>query len=104
YRGSACALRCILVPPRQIYSYLEVATANPFDIDAEKGLAFATAREVRMLLASPSKIRGKLDELYRDEYAVGRLLEGMGGDFEVKAIEEEDDTAVSAEEASRRPI
>ena len=38
-------------------SYLEVATANPFDIDAEKMLAFASGREVRMLLASPSSIR-----------------------------------------------
>ncbi len=28
----------------------------------------------------------------------------MGGDFEVKEIEDEDDAAVSAEEASRRPI
>jgi type II secretory ATPase GspE/PulE/Tfp pilus assembly ATPase PilB-like protein/CheY-like chemotaxis protein len=98
------ARRFNVVPLRQTDSYLEVATANPFDIDAEKGLAFATAREVRMALASPSKIREKLDELYRDEDAVSRLLEGIGGDFEVKAIEDEDDTAVSAEEASRRPI
>ena len=34
--------------------------------DAEKMLAFATGREVRMLLGSPSKIREKLDELYRE--------------------------------------
>ena len=46
-------------------SYLEVATSNPFDIDAEKGLAFATGREVRLKLASPAKISEKLDELYR---------------------------------------
>ncbi|HYF40195.1 MAG TPA: type II/IV secretion system protein, partial [Gemmatimonadales bacterium] len=87
-------------------SYLEVATANPFDIDAEKMLAFATGREVRMLLGSPSKIRDKLDEVYREtETAVSRLLEGMGSDFEVEQIKEEEEAnAASEEQASQRPI
>ena len=61
------ARRFNVVPVGQTDSYLEVATANPFDIDAEKMLAFATGREVRMLLGSPSKIREKLDEIYRGE-------------------------------------
>jgi type II secretory ATPase GspE/PulE/Tfp pilus assembly ATPase PilB-like protein/CheY-like chemotaxis protein len=100
------ARRFNVVPVRQTDSYLEVATANPFDIDAEKMLAFATGREVRMLLGSPSKIREKLDELYREtETAVSRLLEGMGGDFEVEQIrEEEEANAASEEQASQRPI
>ena len=39
--------------------------------DKETGeLAFATGREVRMLLGSPSRIREKLDELYRPERAI----------------------------------
>ena len=37
-------------------SYLEVATANPFDLDAEKALAFATAREIRTVLLDPLRI------------------------------------------------
>jgi len=99
------ARRFNVVPVRQTDSYLEVATANPFDIDAEKMLAFATGREVRMLLGSPSKIREKLDELYREtETAVTRLLEGFGGDFEVEQIKEEEENAASAEQASQRPI
>jgi type II secretory ATPase GspE/PulE/Tfp pilus assembly ATPase PilB-like protein/CheY-like chemotaxis protein len=94
-----------VVPVSQTDSYLEVATANPFDIDAEKMLAFATGREVRMLLGSPSKIRGKLDELYREtETAVSRLLEGITGDFEVEQIKDEEEAAASAEQASQRPI
>jgi type II secretory ATPase GspE/PulE/Tfp pilus assembly ATPase PilB-like protein/CheY-like chemotaxis protein len=94
-----------VVPVRQTDSYLEVATANPFDIDAEKMLAFATGREVRMLLGSPSKIREKLDELYREtETAVSRLLEGITSEFEVEQIKEEEEAAVSAEQASQRPI
>jgi type IV pilus assembly protein PilB len=99
------ARRFNVVPVRQTDSYLEVATANPFDIDAEKMLAFATGREVRMLLGSPSRIREKLDELYREtETAVARLLEGIGGDFEVEQLKEEEENAASAEQASQRPI
>jgi type II secretory ATPase GspE/PulE/Tfp pilus assembly ATPase PilB-like protein/CheY-like chemotaxis protein len=99
------ARRFNVVPVRQTDSYLEVATANPFDIDAEKMLAFATGREVRMLLGSPSKIREKLDELYREtETAVARLLEGISGDFEVEQIKEDEENAASAEQASQRPI
>jgi type II secretory ATPase GspE/PulE/Tfp pilus assembly ATPase PilB-like protein/CheY-like chemotaxis protein len=99
------ARRFNVVPVRQTDSYLEVATANPFDIDAEKMLAFATGREVRMLLGSPSKIREKLDELYREtDTVVSRLLEGIGGDFEVEQIKEEEESVASAEQASQRPI
>lgn len=99
------ARRFNVVPVRQTDSFLEVATANPFDIDAEKMLAFATGREVRMLLGSPSKIREKLDELYREtETAVSRLLQGISSDFEVEQIKEEEEAAASAEQASQRPI
>ncbi|HEY7637457.1 MAG TPA: type II/IV secretion system protein [Gemmatimonadales bacterium] len=99
------ARRFNVIPVRESDSYLEVATANPFDIDAEKVLAFTTGREVRMLLGSPMRIREKLDELYRgSDDVVNRLLEGISGDFEVKEIAEEDDHAASAEEASQRPI
>ncbi len=99
------ARRFNVVPVRQTDSFLEVATANPFDIDAEKMLAFATGREVRMLLGSPSKIREKLDELYRDtDTVVARLLEGISGDFEVEQIRDEEDAVASAEQASQRPI
>jgi type II secretory ATPase GspE/PulE/Tfp pilus assembly ATPase PilB-like protein/CheY-like chemotaxis protein len=99
------ARRFNVVPVRLTDSFLEVATANPFDIDAEKMLAFATGREVRMLLSSPSRIKEKLDELYREtDTVVSRLLEGISGDFEVEQIKEEEDAVASAEQASQRPI
>jgi type II secretory ATPase GspE/PulE/Tfp pilus assembly ATPase PilB-like protein/CheY-like chemotaxis protein len=99
------ARRFNVVPVSQTDSYLEVATANPFDIDAEKMLAFATGREVRMLLGSPSKIREKLDELYREtETAVARLLEGFATDFDVQQLKDEEESAASEEQASQRPI
>ncbi len=93
-----------VVPVRQSDSFLEVATANPFDIDAEKMLAFATGREVRMLLGSPARIRERLDDMYRQGDVVNRLLEGISGDFDVKEIKEEEIEVASAEQASQRPI
>jgi type II secretory ATPase GspE/PulE/Tfp pilus assembly ATPase PilB-like protein len=93
-----------VLPLKVTDAYLEVATANPFDLDAEKTLAFATGREVRMALGSPARIREKLDDLYRNDDVVSKLLEGIGGDFDVKEIVEEDDAAASAEQASQRPI
>src|SRR4029453_18098901 len=66
-----------ILPLRITDSYLEIATANPFDMDAEKMLAFATGREVRLLLYPPIKIREKLDELYRSADVVSKLLSGI---------------------------
>ena len=51
------ARRFNVLPLRITDSYIEVASANPFDLDAEKLLAFATGREVRMHLASPFRRR-----------------------------------------------
>ena len=92
------------LPLRITDSYLEVAIANPFDIDAEKMLAFATGREVRMLLAPPGRIRDKMEEVYRPEAFVSTLLGDME-DVEITQLQEEpEEVAVSAEEASQRPI
>ncbi len=101
------ARRYRIVPMRLTDSFLEVATANPFDLDAEKALAFATGREIRMLLASPPRISDKLDELYRPEKALDRLLEGMDEAAELVQLQDEtplEDLGVSAEEASQRPV
>ena len=88
-------------------SYLEIATASPFDLDCEKTLAFATGREVRILLASPTPLRERIDEFYSPVSAIGQLLEGMESDTQVTLQEEEkefEDLLVSEEEASQRPV
>jgi len=96
-----------ILPLRVTDSFLEIAASNPFDLDCEKALAFSTGREVRIQLASPSKIRDKIEELYRPENVLGKLLEGMESDAEVTQIEERDDAEdlrISAEEATQRPV
>ncbi|HEU4763218.1 MAG TPA: ATPase, T2SS/T4P/T4SS family [Gemmatimonadales bacterium] len=102
------ARRFSVVPVRVTDSVLEVATAAPFDLEAEKMLAFATGREVRMLLATTPKIAEKLDEIYRPENVVENLLAGMQEEHEVTQIEETpedgDDLLATTEEASARPV
>jgi len=103
------ARRYHILPFRATDSYLEVATANPFDLDAEKALAFATAREIRMLLLAPSKIAERLDEMYRPEKAVDKLLEGMESSAELVQLQDslapdEITIAASEAEASQRPV
>jgi type II secretory ATPase GspE/PulE/Tfp pilus assembly ATPase PilB-like protein len=100
------ARRYHILPLRATDSYLEVATANPFDLDAEKALAFATAREIRMFLLAPSKIAERLDELYRPEKAVDKLLEGMESSAELVQLQDAapDEISTSEAEASQRPV
>jgi len=94
-----------VLPLRITDSTLDAATANPFDIDAEKMLAFATGREVRLLLSSPGRIRDRLEELYRGENLVSKLLGGLETGADVQQIEDrEEDEAASADEASQKPI
>ena len=103
----AVARRYHVVPLRATDSVLEIATANPFDIDAEKGLAFASGREVRMQLLSPTKIAALTDEIFRPENVVEKLLEGMESSSDIQQLEETspaDEFQVSAEEASQRPV
>src|SRR5213596_1102338 len=100
------ARRYQILPLRVTDSFLEIATANPFDLDAEKALAFATAREIRMQLLAPSKINEKLDELYRPEKALDKVFQQMEGSTDLVQLVEAgpEEIAVSEEQASQRPI
>ncbi len=97
-----------ILPLRITESYLEIASSNPFDLDCEKTLAFATGREVRVVLASPTSIREKIDERYQPENVLEQLIEGMGDHAEITQLDDTpeltDELTISAEEASQRPV
>ncbi len=103
------ARRFNVMPIRITDSYLEVATSNPFDIDAEKGLAFATGREVRIFLAGPGKIKERLEDLYRTgAEMVSQLLGNLdSGGAEVTQLTDEDpgaDLGASPDQANQPPV
>jgi type IV pilus assembly protein PilB len=56
---------------------IRIATADPRDLDLEQTLRFVTGREVVFHIASPAAIAHKLDELYRPERAIERILGGL---------------------------
>jgi type II secretory ATPase GspE/PulE/Tfp pilus assembly ATPase PilB-like protein len=96
-----------IVPLAVSDSALDIATADPHDLDCERTLAFATGRTVRMQLASPSALVAKIDELYQPENAVEKILEGVTGRYDIDTIAEgadDDDFNISADRASERPV
>ena len=95
-----------IVPLSASDSALDIATADPHDLDCERTLAFATGRTVRMQLAAPAALVARIDELYQPENAVEKILEGVTGRYDVNTIAEgnDDDFNLSADRASERPV
>jgi type II secretory ATPase GspE/PulE/Tfp pilus assembly ATPase PilB-like protein len=96
-----------IVPLSVSDSAVDIATADPHDLDCERTLAFALGRTVRMSLASPVKILERIEELYRPENAVEKILEGVQSNYDVQEIAEEfvdDEFEISAGKAAERPI
>ena len=56
---------------------ITLATADPRDLSVENELRFLTGREVSFAVAPPERIAERLDELYRPEASVERLLGGL---------------------------
>jgi type II secretory ATPase GspE/PulE/Tfp pilus assembly ATPase PilB-like protein/CheY-like chemotaxis protein len=101
------ARRYRVLPIRLTDSFLELGTSNPFDLDAEKALAFATAREIRLLLLPPSKISEKLDEMYKPETAINKLLEGMSDSDVLTSLPDApapEELNISEADASQKPV
>src|ERR1051326_3585422 len=75
--------------------------------DAEKALAFNTAREIRLFLLPPAKISEKLDEMYKPEKAIDKLLEGMGDQEVLTTLSDApapEELSVSEADASQKPV
>ena len=100
------ARRHHVLPLRLTDSYLEIGTSNPLDLDAEKALAFNTAREIRLFLLAPSKISEKLDELYKPDKAINKLLEGMGDAELLQTLPDTppEELNISEADASQKPV
>lgn len=57
---------------------ITIATSDPRDLTVEQDLAFLTGRAVEFQLAAPEELARRLDELYRPERSIERLLSGLG--------------------------
>jgi type II secretory ATPase GspE/PulE/Tfp pilus assembly ATPase PilB-like protein len=96
-----------VVPLAITDSVLDIATADPHDLDCERALAFALGRTVRMSLASPTMIASRLDEVYRPENVIEKILQNVAGDYDIEAVDEtvdEADLELGANRAQERPV
>lgn len=93
-----------ILPLKVTNSTIDIATADPHDLDCERNIGFATGRTVRMNLAAPGRIADRIIEWYRPERSVDKLLEGMT-QYDVQLEEAPpDDVDIAASKASERPI
>jgi hypothetical protein len=86
---------------------LEIATSDPLDLDCERTLAFALGRTVRMAIASPRRIADRIDEVYRPENVIEKILENVQGSYDVENIgesPEDSELDIGASRAGERPV
>jgi len=69
---------------------IRIATSDPRDLELEQTLAFVTGRDVRFLAASPDDLAKKVEEIYRPDTAINRLVDGLNP----SAVETIDETPV----------
>ncbi len=106
--NESLARRYQFVPLGVSDAAIEIATANPNDLDCERAVGFATGKSVRMHLAAPSAIATRLDEYYRPEVSIESLLDATGANGALEMLDEAalEDAGfdLGAEKAATRPI
>ena len=65
-----------------------IATPNPLDLDAEQALAFVTSRTVEFAYALPDAIRPLIEDAYRPERSIERLVSGLGKEATLEAFQD----------------
>ena len=88
-------------------SVLDIATSDPLDLDCERTLAFALGRTVRMSIGGPRKIMDRIDEVYRPENVIEKILENVQGTYDVETVDEttdDEDLNINAARAGERPV
>jgi len=99
------ARRFEILPLAVSDSILDIATSNPYDIDCEKTLAFATGRTVRMSLAPPNRILERIEEVYAPVERVSKLLDRAEKSNLQSVIEKADATEGELDEKeAERPV
>ncbi len=84
------ASRYEIVPVRVDGSRLDVATANPLDLEAIKAVEFATGKRVQFVLASRTEVRDAIAHTYRLEESLEQFLQNVP-DPEIAVSELQDD-------------
>jgi len=94
------ARRYRVLPLRALDGAIEVATADPMNLDCERAISFATGCTVRFSLASPLSLSRALDAAYRDESSSSARvdLQHLTADVEAAptGVEDGDESATAS--------
>ncbi|MDQ8148757.1 MAG: type II/IV secretion system protein [Gemmatimonadota bacterium] len=96
-----------VVPLAVTDSAVDIGTADPLDLDAERAIAFALGRQVRMQIASPREIVKRLETLYRERDVLEEIVSSMTGSYEVQAIDEaaeDSELDIGIDRSGDRPV
>ncbi|HSN16485.1 MAG TPA: GspE/PulE family protein, partial [Anaeromyxobacteraceae bacterium] len=98
------ARRYRVVPLTADSGQIVLATADPRDLAAEQELRFLTGRDVNFAVAAPEAIAARLDELYRPEASVERLLGGLEAAEVVTEVEPQAAAEQARDPALEAPV
>jgi type II secretory ATPase GspE/PulE/Tfp pilus assembly ATPase PilB-like protein/ActR/RegA family two-component response regulator len=96
-----------VVPLAVTDSAVDIATADPLDLDAERAIAFALGRQVRMQIASPREIAKRLETLYRERDVLEEIVSSMTGSYDLQAIDEaaeDSELDIGIDRSGDRPV
>ncbi|HEY2387783.1 MAG TPA: ATPase, T2SS/T4P/T4SS family [Candidatus Binatia bacterium] len=102
----AVAIRYNVVPIRIDERTIEVATANPLDIDALKAVEFATGKRVQAVVATRPEISDALTHVYRLQESLDQFLQHVPDEsLTVNELREEGgDLRAAVREAELPPV
>ncbi|MFL5501482.1 MAG: ATPase, T2SS/T4P/T4SS family [Gemmatimonadaceae bacterium] len=99
------ARRFRILPLAVSETTIEIATSNPYDLDCEQVVAFATGRSVRMLLAAPDRILDRIEEVYAPVDRVNKLIDRPRKTAVQPVVEKAEDAEQQLDEKeAERPV
>ncbi len=103
---SSVARKYGVIPLRDNYKQLVVATSDPSNLDAERDIGFASGRAPLFEIAAPRAIEQAIDAAYAPDRAVERLLVHLAGDSanDVRVVEDAQAEEHSADEVEAGPV
>lgn len=95
-----------VLPLREDYRLLVVATADPTNLEAEQAVQFASGRKVAIEVATPADLHSAILAYYAPDQAVAELLEQVESDLAetVRLVEEEEEKKPALQVVASGPV
>src|SRR5262245_1032537 len=83
------AIRYEMIPIRVADQMIELATANPLDVEGVKAVEFATGRRVQLMVTTRTQIQWALRTWYRMDEALGHVLSQAPADGHLNELHDD---------------